>query len=286
MRRRGFTLIELLVVIAIIALLVSILLPSLAQAKEHAKAVLCQTNLKNLGAAHQTYGTDNNDVMISPWHQGFAYGLGDIAGNGWYRQWPYIIAYWAKGQGVGSDTYVYEGDPRTPEDGWWQPDDNQHHQAHTWGWPHPLVRWGASATWDSFVVPELHCPTMRDQQLGYFTTVGSYTQNILAGMHSVQYSLETRDWNPWGWGGYIEMNRQTHPQDTLLSGGPRYSTSGDPATGLNPWFGWTAPDNRTAGISIMVNPHMDQTNYLFVDGHVARSSYDSFVEWNFRGEEE
>lgn len=56
--RRGFTLIELLVVVAIIALLVSILLPSLSKAKAMAQAVRCATNMKSLGNAVAIYTTE------------------------------------------------------------------------------------------------------------------------------------------------------------------------------------------------------------------------------------
>lgn len=57
----GFTLIELLVVVAIIALLISILLPSLRNARDQAKAVVCGSQLKQLGNAYQIYFAENRD---------------------------------------------------------------------------------------------------------------------------------------------------------------------------------------------------------------------------------
>ncbi len=59
MKRQAFTLIELLVVIAVIALLLSILTPSLREAKELARTTVCQSNMKQLGRAGLEFAADN-----------------------------------------------------------------------------------------------------------------------------------------------------------------------------------------------------------------------------------
>jgi prepilin-type N-terminal cleavage/methylation domain-containing protein/prepilin-type processing-associated H-X9-DG protein len=77
----GFTLIELLVVIAIIAILASLLLPSLSRARVKAQGIHCMNNLKQLQMAWFMYIQDNGDRL--PGVTGGSYANSDTWVSGW-----------------------------------------------------------------------------------------------------------------------------------------------------------------------------------------------------------
>lgn len=81
--RRGFTLVELLVVIGIIAVLISILLPSLQRAKEAANGVKCQSNCKQLMYAFTLFAMDHKNKLPGS--------MASFDGNPDHADWLYGI---------------------------------------------------------------------------------------------------------------------------------------------------------------------------------------------------
>jgi len=90
---RGFTLTELLLVIAIISMLLTISVPALSRAKQIAKRAVCQTNVRRLALAVQTY-TAMYDSVLPPHRLPFWQTKDNIYINDYGRQkprWPWFL---------------------------------------------------------------------------------------------------------------------------------------------------------------------------------------------------
>jgi prepilin-type N-terminal cleavage/methylation domain-containing protein/prepilin-type processing-associated H-X9-DG protein len=109
--KSGFTLVELLVVIAIVAVLMSLLMPSLSRARAGAKRVRCSHNLRQIYTAVDLYTQDHSQTYPSaqdPVHENPTYWL--WMGRGWRR---FVRPYIGSNIDVNNPSVLWCPDDRT-----------------------------------------------------------------------------------------------------------------------------------------------------------------------------
>ena len=127
--RKAFTLVELLVVIGIVAVLLSILLPALGQARRQAQAVACRSSVRQICQSVFAYVAENRGVLPNPYNSvarpwsGSAIQVGGPGRYDWQvgTLWPYVAARPDVRQRIFNCPSDLQ-EPRHPRDGNFVPD--------------------------------------------------------------------------------------------------------------------------------------------------------------------
>lgn len=128
-RRAAFTLVEVLVSISVIAVLMSVLVPSLGKARSQARSLTCMSRVRQFGLAFHGYAHDHDDYAMPTCTNARTFWWGQLTPQGVDRtkglMWPYLAGelrimgvYECPAQAYG--TYTLQGKPFSePDDPKW-----------------------------------------------------------------------------------------------------------------------------------------------------------------------
>lgn len=303
-RPAGFTLIELLVVVAIIALLASILMPSLGKAREQAKGASCLSNEHTIGVSLAMYCGDNRSYYPA------AYGYIDgRSSSGGYHHWTaaldqndYLADITARKYPKVAPQYVCPS--HAP--GGWAPTNFT-----SWRIPNPppgQVSQDTSGTKDdrqaprlSYVANEIVMPRKKfspaydaanppgTSNLCLVSSDEIEAPNVTILMAEFSSSANCIWGNSVGGGAAYKSHRPTNGVKTAsgVFDGEGYAT-GTQVFKLTPAEARSAINDVMADKSLApsrhhisyINPqvHTNGSNYVFVDGHAARFSLDETLD--------
>ena len=251
-KSRGFTLIELLVVIAIIALLVSILVPTVAKAREMAKAIPCKANLKGMGTAIQQYVGDNSE-HVPPFFV--------LAGRT-----PWSMLYWDDVLVRYFDTDAVAHKPGdlsdVPNSPGCQPANGDYYKPINTGYGY--VRYSK----------RMDCPAQKNRNWYEYSWNAtywgkpSYWRANFTTLPSSSWNISTWGFEPVKIGTYRPSEFaaivETNPQD--LSGG-------------YPWPQFVSNSSGHMNLWAKASPHMSRTNMAMLDGRVSEVPAVFFLDY-------
>ncbi len=241
--KASFTLIELLVVIAIIAILASLLLPALKQARERAKSILCESKMKQIGAGVHMYASDFNDYLPSD-------GVGNKNGATTRSR----AAWWP--------SLIYEYATNTPQ---------------------PNFRSGLDQRWwyfpQSFATSVFCCPSSENSKLQDVVI----ESNVTYGMNFVYLSFYSAGWvgserHP-RIGGLQAPGQTLFATDSTINSGTTFSLvvapSGNYGTTFLPYLRHGGLINEAlANTNTSFTPgNPGRANSVMIDGHVESMGY-------------
>jgi prepilin-type N-terminal cleavage/methylation domain-containing protein/prepilin-type processing-associated H-X9-DG protein len=266
-KRGGFTLVELLVVIGVIALLISILLPSLQKAREAGYRVACASNLRQLGQAFQMYINDSKGTYPPSWFQDdfisstYAAGSNGVGQQGHNATWVTLLRPYVGMKNSdptkGGDLGIFKCPKDTYDRANWLPKQDQ-----------GILSYMMPESWsfDKFNYSNRFPPqpagTTLNRGIGQLFTSGGYPMWVRTTMvHPVsqvilltERSYSEQVQSPYWYWGYATFGKPT--DQMWLSGSNNAGNAG------NGYYGFPMLHASKGGEKFAY------FNYLFCDGHV------------------